>query len=105
MQINDVFTNFSVLLCCKFQSHQIGPGPEFERVLFNIQGRSPLVAHYLHMKDLTTNEKYGRNVRRTEVAKLQYPLYIRHLTFSVLFHGSMVGFECLEILKSTLKLL
>lgn len=56
------------------ESHQIGPGPEFDRVLFNIKGRSPLVAHYLYMKDLATNDKQGgRNVRRTEVSKLQEP--------------------------------
>ncbi|XP_072037966.1 protein FAM227A-like [Amphiura filiformis] len=57
----------------QIESHQIGPGPEFERVLFNIQGRSPLVAHYLHMKGLATNDRWGRTVRRTEVSKLQEP--------------------------------
>ncbi|XP_071845648.1 protein FAM227B-like [Apostichopus japonicus] len=55
------------------ESHQIGPGPEFERVHFNLQGRSPLVAHYLHMKGLSSNEMRGRNVRRTEVSRLQSP--------------------------------
>ncbi|XP_077863821.1 protein FAM227B-like [Saccoglossus kowalevskii] len=57
----------------KTQSHDIGPGPEFERVQFNITGRSPLVAHYLYMKDLASNEHRGKNVRRTEVAKLPPP--------------------------------
>ena len=52
----------------------MGPGPDFERVLFNISGRSPLIAHYLYMKDLAGNEHTGRNVRRTEVEKLPYPL-------------------------------
>ncbi|XP_071794283.1 protein FAM227B-like isoform X3 [Asterias amurensis] len=55
------------------ESHQIGPGPDFERVLFNIQGRSPLIAHYLYMKDLAGNEHIGRNVRRTEVANIPPP--------------------------------
>ncbi|XP_041465233.1 protein FAM227B-like isoform X1 [Lytechinus variegatus] len=55
------------------ESHQIGPGPDFERVLFNIKGRSPLVAHYLHMRQLAGNQNIGRNVRRTEVEKLPPP--------------------------------
>ncbi|XP_022100855.1 protein FAM227B-like isoform X2 [Acanthaster planci] len=55
------------------ESHQMGPGPDFERVLFNIQGRSPLIAHYLYMKDLAGNEHIGRNVRRTEIAKMPPP--------------------------------
>ncbi|XP_071965232.1 protein FAM227B-like [Antedon mediterranea] len=55
------------------ESHETGPGPGFERVLFNIGGRSPLVAHYLYMKGLTTNENHGRNVRRTEISKPQPP--------------------------------
>ncbi|XP_070542673.1 protein FAM227B-like isoform X2 [Ptychodera flava] len=57
----------------KIESHEIGPGPDFERVHFNISGRSPLVAHYLYMKDLATNEHRGKNVRRTEVSKLPPP--------------------------------
>eukprot|EP00057_Strongylocentrotus_purpuratus_P013302 XP_011667776.1 PREDICTED: uncharacterized protein LOC105439910 [Strongylocentrotus purpuratus] len=55
------------------ESHQIGPGPDFERVLFNIKGRSPLVAHYLHMRQLAGNQNIGRHVRRTEVEKLPPP--------------------------------
>ncbi|XP_077989185.1 protein FAM227B-like isoform X2 [Glandiceps talaboti] len=55
------------------ESHEIGPGPDFERVLFNIGGRSPLVAHYLYMKDLATNANRGKHVRRTEVSKLPPP--------------------------------
>ena len=34
------------------QSAHIGPGPELERVLFNLEGQSPLVAHYLRMRQL-----------------------------------------------------
>ncbi|XP_071484549.1 protein FAM227B-like [Diadema antillarum] len=55
------------------ESHQIGPGPDFERVLFNIKGRSPLVAHYLHMRQLAGNKNVGRHVRRTEIEKLPPP--------------------------------
>eukprot|EP00058_Branchiostoma_floridae_P020894 XP_002606384.1 hypothetical protein BRAFLDRAFT_118523 [Branchiostoma floridae] len=52
------------------ESHQTGPGPQFERVTFNLSGRSPLVSHYLQMKSLEereTRDLVGRRVRRTEV--------------------------------------
>lgn len=52
------------------QSHQIGPGPEYERVMFNVQGRSPLIAHYLHMRQLRDFHQPGKKVRRTEIASL-----------------------------------
>ncbi|ELT87221.1 hypothetical protein CAPTEDRAFT_221900 [Capitella teleta] len=51
------------------QSHQVGPGPEVKRVLFNIQGRSPLVSHYLQMRQLKTNHDHGIKVRRTQLGK------------------------------------
>ena len=57
------------------QSHEIGPGPEFERVGFNLLGRSPLVSHFLRMRELMDKEQQPvQAVGRTEVAKLQYPL-------------------------------
>ena len=57
------------------QSHEIGPGPEFERVGFNLLGRSPLVSHFLRTRELMGKEQGPvRSVGRTEVAKLQYPL-------------------------------
>lgn len=57
------------------QSHEIGPGPEFERVGFNLLGRSPLVAHYLRTRELMGKEQEPvQFVGRTEVVKLQYPL-------------------------------
>ena len=56
------------------QSHEIGPGPEYERVHFNLLGRSPLVSHFLKMKDLISHDQdQAKRVRRTQVAKLQYP--------------------------------
>ena len=56
------------------QSHEIGPGPEFERVGFNLLGRSPLVTHFLKMRELMGKEQQPvQPVGRTEVAKLQYP--------------------------------
>ncbi|KAL9986612.1 hypothetical protein ACROYT_G000783 [Oculina patagonica] len=54
------------------ESHEIGPGPEFERVGFNLQGRSPLVSHFLRMRELMGREEQpAQSVGRTEVSKLQ----------------------------------
>ncbi|KAL8604445.1 hypothetical protein ACOMHN_042274 [Nucella lapillus] len=58
------------------ESHQIGPGPEYERVKFNTQGRSPLISHYLHMQQLRDFKQPGKKVRRTEIAKMPYPLFV-----------------------------
>ncbi|CAH1252829.1 FAM227B [Branchiostoma lanceolatum] len=58
------------------ESHQTGPGPQFERVTFNLSGRSPLVSHYMQMKSLEereTRDLIGRRVRRTEVKRLPPP--------------------------------
>ncbi|GFS23120.1 protein FAM227B-like [Elysia marginata] len=44
------------------ESHQIGPGPDYERVKFNTSGRSPLIAHYLHMRQLRTYKQPGMKV-------------------------------------------
>ncbi|KAH9524769.1 hypothetical protein Btru_027789 [Bulinus truncatus] len=46
------------------ESHQIGPGPDFERVTFNTSGRSPLIAHYLHMRQLRNYKQPGMKVRQ-----------------------------------------
>ncbi|XP_021368630.1 protein FAM227B-like isoform X2 [Mizuhopecten yessoensis] len=58
-------------------SHQIGPGPEYERVMFNTSGRSPLISHFLHMRQLKDFHQPGRKVRRTEIVGLpkQGPTY------------------------------
>jgi len=54
------------------ESHEVGPGPEFERVGFNLLGRSPLVSHFLRMRELIGKEEQPvQSVGRTEVAKLQ----------------------------------
>ncbi|KAH3828250.1 hypothetical protein DPMN_130203 [Dreissena polymorpha] len=55
------------------ESHQIGPGPTYERVKFNIQGRSPLISHYLHLRKLRDMHQPGKKVRRTEIVKLPSP--------------------------------
>lgn len=58
------------------KSHEVGPGPEFERVGFNLLGRSPLVSHFLRMKELMGKEEQAiQAVGRTEIAKLPYPLF------------------------------
>ncbi|XP_005101117.1 protein FAM227B isoform X2 [Aplysia californica] len=54
----------------KQESHQIGPGPDYERVKFNTSGRSPLISHYLHMRQLRSYKQPGKKVRRTEIMKL-----------------------------------
>ncbi|ESO92530.1 hypothetical protein LOTGIDRAFT_162435 [Lottia gigantea] len=58
----------------QLESHQIGPGPDYERVKFNTQGRSPLISHYLYMRQLRDLKQPGQKVRRTEIAKMPYPL-------------------------------
>ncbi|XP_053405704.1 protein FAM227B-like isoform X2 [Mercenaria mercenaria] len=55
------------------ESHQIGPGPTYERVKFNTQGRSPLISHYLHLRKLKDLHQPGKKVRRTEIVKLPSP--------------------------------
>jgi hypothetical protein len=68
----------------KQESEQVGPGPGFERVLFNTKGHSPLVAHYLQSRQLLT-EGLGPTdyMKRTQVATLPplaptYQDVIRH---------------------------
>ena len=64
---------FDVMPLIFLQSHQIGPGPEYERVKFNTSGRSPLIAHYLHLRQLKDFHQPGKKVRRTEIVKLPAP--------------------------------
>lgn len=53
------------------ESHEIGPGPEFERVGFNLLGRSPLVSHFLRMRELAgMGLQPVQAVGRTEVSRL-----------------------------------
>ena len=37
---------------------------------FKLSGQSPLVAHFLHMKQMRDSVARGQGVRRTQVAKL-----------------------------------
>ncbi|XP_064608958.1 protein FAM227B-like [Liolophura sinensis] len=55
------------------ESHPIGPGADLERVKFNLDGRSPLVAHYLDRRKLQNYEQPGKKVRRTEITALPQP--------------------------------
>ncbi|XP_062596033.1 protein FAM227B-like [Saccostrea cucullata] len=57
----------------KKESHQLGPGPEYERVLFNTSGRSPLISHYLHLRQLRDCKQPGKKVRRTEISAMPPP--------------------------------
>ena len=59
------------------ESHPAGPGPVFERVQFNIFGRSPLVTHYLDTRNLGKDTLAPKLVSRTQVEKVgaQQPTY------------------------------
>lgn len=52
---------------CFFQSSYAGEGPKFEKVMFNLAGLSPLIAHFLNMKHMREINAAGRRVRRTEI--------------------------------------
>ena len=65
-----------------FQSHPVGQGVELQRVLFGLQGRSVLVAHFLKMRQLQVEEFHGKKVRHTRIAKLPYPLMAPKAVFT-----------------------
>ncbi|XP_043379266.1 protein FAM227B isoform X2 [Chelonia mydas] len=54
------------------ESCYIGSGPDFQRVLFRIGGRSPLVSHYLKMHEITdgVSSSLTYKMNRTEICKL-----------------------------------
>ena len=91
----NLFLNMIMLYCIYccyllFQSHTVGPGPDIERVLFNLKGQSPLVAHYLRMRQLKEKPVVGRRVRRTQVSKQKYPCWncvtVSWVQISVIVH-------------------
>eukprot|EP00794_Sanderia_malayensis_P009840 gene9840-10850_t len=53
------------------ESHQAGPGPDFARVSFNLQGKSPLINHFLAANRLQFDEPAAvkKNMTRTEILK------------------------------------
>lgn len=55
------------------ESQPAGSGPIFERVQFNLFGRSPLVAHYLQTRNLGGDTLSAKLVSRTQIEKLQAP--------------------------------
>ncbi|MBN3287273.1 F227B protein, partial [Polyodon spathula] len=56
------------------ESHYIGPGPDFQQVLFKPGGQSPLVAHYLQMQGIAHPAASARPyIKRTEISKILYP--------------------------------
>lgn len=59
------------------ESHPAGPGPVFERVQFNLFGRSPLVTHYLNTRNLGKDLLAPKLVSRTQFEKMgpQEPTY------------------------------
>ncbi len=57
------------------QSCHAGKGPEFQKVVFDLHGQSPLVKHFLQNKRLAKDSGTSVLVQRTEIDKLPpYPL-------------------------------
>lgn len=67
------------------QSHYSSSGPEFNRVLFNFGGQSPLILYYLQMHELTGISKTSRQIKIkfTEILKEPYPFLSFVLIWSV----------------------
>ncbi|XP_019653418.1 protein FAM227B isoform X2 [Ailuropoda melanoleuca] len=55
------------------RSHYISPGPEFNRVLFNFGGQSPLILYYLKMHELAGISKAPRQTKIKLTEILQEP--------------------------------
>ncbi|XP_021344572.1 protein FAM227B-like [Mizuhopecten yessoensis] len=52
------------------ESHPACRGPDFRRSLFNIHGQSPLLAHFLRMRNISQEGGMVVRVRRTELENL-----------------------------------
>ncbi len=50
-----------------FQSHPVGRGPDFVKGAFNINGQSPLVAHFMRMRRLENEAGTNIRVQRTQM--------------------------------------
>ncbi|XP_066919427.1 protein FAM227A-like [Clytia hemisphaerica] len=58
------------------QSCEVGPGASFNKVVFNMNGRSPLVSYYLSSNNLLQDVGTSVLVQRTEIDKLPpYPFH------------------------------
>lgn len=58
------------------RSHPAGSGPDFQKVQFNIFGKSPLVSHFMRVKGLVESidlDNVKKVVGRTEIARLPDP--------------------------------
>ena len=63
-----------IYLCVCFQYYPMGTGPEFKRHAFDIFSLSPLVAHFLRIKELRKDAGQGFVVARTQMETLPpYP--------------------------------
>ena len=71
-----------------FQSHPACKGPDFLKAAFNLNGRSPLVAHFLRMRNLTSEANLVVRIQRTEIENLppypfSYEYYVENLSMVV----------------------
>ena len=65
---------FIVIVFKLLQSHPACKGPEFLKAAFNLNGRSPLVAHFLRMRNLTSDINLVVRIQHTEIENLPpYP--------------------------------
>ena len=73
LPISPIFNQQKIVV----ESHPAGPGPTFERVQFNLYGRSPLVTHYLDTRNLGKDTLAPKLVSRTQIEKIgaQEPTY------------------------------
>ncbi|KAL8584977.1 hypothetical protein ACOMHN_043613 [Nucella lapillus] len=70
----------------QMKSHPACKGPDFLKAAFNINGRSPLVAHFLRMRNLTSDMNLVVRIQRTEIDNLPpYPFEDCHLFLFIVF--------------------
>uniref|UniRef100_M3YLN7 Uncharacterized protein n=1 Tax=Mustela putorius furo TaxID=9669 RepID=M3YLN7_MUSPF len=82
----DIQNVFQHLQCFQeWFSHYISTGPEFNRVLFNFGGRSPLILYYLKMHELAGISKAPRQtkIKLTEISQEPYPFISFALMLSI----------------------
>ncbi|XP_065060076.1 protein FAM227B-like [Rhopilema esculentum] len=62
------------------ESHQAGPGPGFQRVSFNLHGKSPLISHFLAANRLQCEKpsQVNKLVTRTEIENFPKPFPTYH---------------------------
>lgn len=71
------------------QSHPIGKMADFVSCTFNIYGQSPLVAHFLQMKNLQVDAGSCARIKRTELHNLPpYPSHYIENANSLFCHFS-----------------